>query len=153
MTDRLQPDFEIVAFFASDHAEAINGKLYVNGGFWTRLNYPQYPAVAGPLALVAVIKVPYHEYQEDHKVSFGLVDADGSAEPLRVEGVFRVGASPHLRRGDPTLMPVAIPVNGLRLERPGDYSFTLSIDETEHERYPFRASQVATPLRFQLEDE
>ncbi len=153
MTSSIGPTFEVVAFFAADHAEAVNGKVYLNGGFWNRLNYPQYPAVAGPLSLVAVISVPFHEYQEDHRFAIGLVDADGISEPLKIEGAFRMGASPDLRRGDPTLMPIAIPVSGLRLERPGDYRFTLAIDGEEFARYQFRAVQLAAPLRFEIESE
>jgi len=45
------------AFFTADHAEALNGKVYLNGGFWNRLNYPQHPAVIPTMALVAVVSV------------------------------------------------------------------------------------------------
>ena len=152
MTTTPHAKFEVIAFFAADHAEALNGKVYMNGGFWNRLNYPQYPAVVPTMALVAVVNVPFHQYQEDHSFSLGMVDADENPAPLRVEGKFRVGASPDLKRGDPTLMPIAIPVNGLRIERPGDYSFRLSLDGEEMSRYQFRAVHVTTPLRFQLEN-
>lgn len=43
-------------------------------------------------------------------------------------------------------------MNGLRIERPGDYSFTLSLDGEEMVRYGFRAVHVTTPLHFQLEN-
>lgn len=152
MTSQLRPSFDAVAFFAADHADAVNGKVYVNGGFWNKLSYPQYPAVVATMSLVAVIRIPFREYQEDHRFLLGMVDADGNALPLKVEGQFRVGASPDLRRGDPTLMPLAIPVSGLRIEAPGDYSFTLSVDGTELARYQVRAIQIATPLRFEIED-
>ena len=150
MTNGLQPSFGLVALFAADHAEAVNGKVYVNGGFWNRLSYPQYPAVVATMSLVAVVEIPFHEYQEDHGFALSMVDADGNTLPLKVEGQFRVGASPDLRRGDPTLMPLAVPITGLRIEKPGDYSFTLAIDGGELGRYQIRATQIATPLQFEL---
>lgn len=153
MTSQIQPSFEVMAFFVADHADAANGKVYVNGGFWNKLSYPQYPAVVATMSLVAVVRVPFHEYQEDHRFALGMVDADGNVLSLKVEGQFRVGESPDLRRGDPTLMPLAIPVNGLRIEAPGDYSFTLSLDGVERARYQVRAVQIAVPLRFEIEDD
>jgi hypothetical protein len=48
-------------------------------------------------------------------------------------------------------MPIAVSVNGLSIERPGDYSFTLAVDGIELARYQFRAVHVATALRFELE--
>lgn len=152
MTSGSLAKFEVVAFFASDHAEALNGKVYINGGFWNRLTYAQYPAVVPAMSVVAVIQVPFHEYQKDHQVRIGMVDEDGQPTPLKVDGTFRVGASAEMRPGDPTLMPIAIGISGLRIEQAGDYSFTLSIDGEELDRYPIRAVQVATPLRFMLED-
>jgi hypothetical protein len=47
-------------------------------------------------------------------------------------------------------MPIAIPITGLKIDRPGDYSFTLSIDGAELERYQVRAVQVAVPMKLEL---
>ena len=152
MTPDPRQRFEVVAFFPADHAEAVNGKVYLNGGFWNRLNFPEYPAVIGTMALIAVIHVPFHEYQEDHKFALGMVDADEKASPFHVEGVFRVGAAADLRRGDPTIMPIAVPVTGLKIDRAGDYSFTLDVDGSELARFQFRAVQLATPLKFELDN-
>jgi len=145
-----QTDFRVVSFFAADHAEAVNGKVYMNGGFWNRLRFPTYPAVIPSLALVAVIEVPYRAYHQDHHFRLGMEDADGNEVPLEVTGDFRMGAAPDIRVGDPTLMPIAIPITGLKIENPGDYSFTLSIDGTELDRYTMRAVQIATPMQLDL---
>jgi hypothetical protein len=143
-------DFRVLAFFAADHAEAIGGKVYVNGGFWNRLRFPTYPSIVPSLALVAVLEVPYRAYHQDHAFRLGMEDADGTVLPLEATGSFRVGAEPDLRVGDPTLMPIAIPITGLKIDRPGDYSFTLSIDGAELERYQVRAVQVAVPMKLEL---
>ena len=71
-----------------------------------------------------------------------MVDADEARLPLRIDGNVRVGASPHLNPGDPTMVPMAFPLNGVFLERAGDYWFVLSIDGNELGRYRIRAVQA-----------
>ena len=145
-------DFRVLAFFAADHAQAVGGKVYVNGGFWNRLRFPTYPSIVPSLALVAVLEVPYRAYHQDHGFRLGMEDADGNALELEATGTFRIGAEPDLRVGDPTLMPIAIPITGLKIDRPGDYAFTLSVDGAELERYQVRAIQVAATMKLELAD-
>src|SRR3712207_5970617 len=98
-------DFKALALFTADHAAVENGKLYVNGGFWDILRQPSYPAQVA-MSLVAVILVPSRAYQEDHQVVVEMVDADEERLPLRIGGSIRVGASPDLNPGDPTIVPL-----------------------------------------------
>jgi hypothetical protein len=145
-------DFRVLAFFAADHAQAVAGKVYVNGGYWNRLRFPTYPAIVPSLSLVAVLEVPYRAYHQDHNFRLGMEDADGNVLPLEATGSFRIGAEPDLRVGDPTLMPIAIPITGLKIDKPGDYAFTLSIDGAELERYQVRAVQTAVPMKLEFAD-
>lgn len=131
-------DFEALALFTADHAAVENGKVYVNGGFWDVLRQPSYPAQVA-IALVAVIKVPSGAYLEDHQVTVEMADADEERLPLRIEGSIRVGAAPDMKPGDPTTVPLAFPLNGVYLERAGDYWFVLSVDGDEIGRYRIRA--------------
>ena len=86
--------------------------------------------------------VPSRAYLEDHQISVSMIDADDNALPLRIDGNIRVGASPNLKPGDPTIVPMAFPLNGLTIEHAGDYWFVLSIDGKEIDRYRIRAVQV-----------
>ncbi len=133
-------DFEALAFFTADHAAVENNKLYVNGGFWNILPRDSFPArVIG--SLVAVIKVPATAYQENHRITIELADHNEESLPFRIDGEFRMGASPYLDRGDPSVISLAFPLEGLVLEQAGDYCFTLSIDGNELKRYRIRAVQ------------
>jgi hypothetical protein len=134
-------DFEPLALFTADHATVENGKVYVNGGFWDILNQSSYPAQVS-ISLVAVIKVPSIAYLEDHRVTVEMVDADEERLPLKIEGNVRVGAAPHLNPGEPSILPLAFPLNGVYLERAGDYWFVLSVDGDELARYRIRAVQT-----------
>jgi hypothetical protein len=133
-------DFEALAFFTADHAAVENNKLYVNGGFWNILLRDRFPArVTG--SLVAVIKVPARAYQETHHLTIGLTDHNDESLPFRVDGEFRVGGSPFLDRGDPSVVPLAFPLEGLVLDQAGDYCFALSVGRNELKRYRIRAIQ------------
>jgi hypothetical protein len=141
-------DFEALALFTADHAAEENGKVYVNGGFWNSIVFPSYPARVA-FSLVAVIEVPARAFLEDHRVTIEIVDADEERLPFRIDGNVRVGAHPHLNPGDPSLVSMAFPLNGLTLERAGDYWFVLSVDGNELKRYRVRAIQ-SVPIPQQL---
>ncbi len=143
-------DFKLLAFFPSDHATVENGKLYVHGGYWSRLNFPRYPQVVPAIALVAVLEVPFARYHAEHGFTIRMKDPDGKMLPLDIGGTFRVGAGPDMEYGDPTVMPITVPVYNLVLDRAGDYSFTFTLDGKELGRYPIRAVQVPVPLQFNL---
>lgn len=131
-------DFEAIALFTADHAAVESGKVYVNGGFWDVLTQPSYPAQVS-ISLVAIIKVPSTAYLEDHRVTVEMVDADEVRLPLKIEGNVRVSAAPHMNPGEPSTLPLAFPLNGVSIERAGDYWFVLSIDGDELTRYRIRA--------------
>lgn len=131
-------DFEALALFTADHAAVENGKVYVNGGFWDVLTQPSYPAQVS-ISLVAVIKVPSTAYLEDHRVTVEMVDADEVRLPLKIEGNVRVSAAPHMNPGEPSTLPLAFPLNGVSIERAGDYWFVLSVNGNELTRYRIRA--------------
>jgi hypothetical protein len=139
-------DIEVVAFFPADHAVVEGGKVYSNGAFWDRLRFPTYPQVFS-LSLVAVLKIPFRAYHQDHRFEIGMEDADGKELPLRVQGDFRVGSSADMRYGDPTVMPIAVNVNNVQVAKPADYSFVLRVDGAELGRYQIRAVQLALPIQ------
>jgi hypothetical protein len=130
--------------YLADHAVVESGKLYVHGALVTRLNLVSFP-IAHVMSVVAAVEVPWHAYQQDHTLTIGLLDDDGEPLPLNIEGTFRVGADPSMRRGDPTILPFAVTIP-LPLQRPGDYVLVLSVDGSELDRWSFRAQLgIAVP--------
>ncbi len=142
MPDAPPNDFRLLAFFLADHAEAINGKLYVHGGYWNRLASPSFPLVMAALTVVAMIEVPATKYQSDHRLAIQLEDADGRPLGMRVDGEFRVGAGPDMEVGEPTTIPLAMPIRGMSFERAGRYTLTLDIDGGPLGRYSVRVDQA-----------
>lgn len=104
-----------------------------------------------PMALVAVVEVPFSAYHAEHTLSLGLEDADGNTLPLHVDATFRVGADATMQYGDPTVMPLAVPVTNLVIPAAGDYSFTLSVDGERLGHYSVRALQVSVPVQLNVQ--
>lgn len=137
--------FKALGFFAADHAAEESGKVYVNGGYWSVLRFPAFPAVLPACSIVAVIQLPFHSTQKDHGFRIDLEGSDGEKLPLQIEGGFRAAPGLDSRYGEPGVIPVAVPIHGLGFDRPGDYSFVLIVNEQELARYSFRVIQVAFP--------
>lgn len=142
MTDAPLPlDLHAEAFFTADHAVVESGKLYVNGGFWSRLNFPSFPVVHN-FAVCVVLHIPWRAHHQNHSFAITFEDADGNMTSNRAEGQFQMGTPPDAKTGDYTIAPIAVTVNGFVLQRPGDYAAVLMIDGTEVSRWRFRAVQV-----------
>jgi Family of unknown function (DUF6941) len=137
----MRTDLHAEALFTADHAVVENGKLYVNGGYWNRMNFPSYPAVQ-TFAVVVVLHIPWRAHHQGHKFAISFEDADGQKTSVRLEGQFQAGTAPDMRTGDYSIVPLAVMVNNFVLQRPGDYAAVLEIDETEIRRWHFRAVQV-----------
>jgi hypothetical protein len=134
-------DLYAEAFFTADHAEAVGGKLYVNGGFWTRLNFPSFPTVL-TFSICAVLHIPWRAHHQKHTFAIFFEDADGQSAATRLEGDFQTAALPDMRAGDFSELPIAATVGNYVFQRPGDYAAVLHIDGTEIARWRVRAVQV-----------
>ena len=142
-TLRAVEGFRALGFFPADHAVVESSKLYVHGGYWTILRFRSFPATLSTCALAGVIQVPFHEHHADHVFEMGVEDAEREPLGTKIEGGFRVAAGIDSRYGESGVIPIAVVINGLSFDRPGDYSFFLKVDAKELARYHFRVMQVA----------
>ena len=142
MTDR--PDSLAIDMFLADHAEAINGKLYVMGGAWDRLQVPELPGpLPVPISVAVVITVPWSLTNKQFTFSLELVDVDNAPVVSAEEGgvfsiPFEVGRPPGLREGRPQKNVLSVTIGaGIEFEQPGTYSFRGMIDGDELNRATF----------------
>lgn len=128
----------------ADHAEAVNGKLYINGGGWTRI-------LAGfPSAVALVFQVPWDEANEKQVFDLELLDADGGVvgggdgQPIALSGDFETGRPPGMRRGTPTTHAVAVNIGPLPLVPGTRYEWRLTWNGENHEEWslPFETAPV-----------
>ncbi|RNM16319.1 DUF6941 family protein [Nocardioides pocheonensis] len=120
----------------ADAAEVTNGKVSSLGAGWSVTATP-----TPPMALVAVIDVPWDQTNQKHQLVIELRDADGRAvsfqrgpegQPLpalHVEAEFEVGRPPGVPAGTPMRHQLAIALaGGVPLAAGEKYEFHLTID-------------------------
>ncbi len=132
-----------------DHAEAVNGKLFINGAginvFWVAAKPPH--SIRATIAMV--IHVPYTATNQPHVVTVDLVDEDGNPvvpwapegaqqrPAVRLQANFNVGRPAKLSPGEEQTFPLAlgfqVPFADL-----GRYAFRVAIDDEHARSLPFR---------------
>lgn len=127
----------------ADHAEAVNGKLYVTGGCWDRLAAMQLPTQHPHLSLAACILVPWNSTNEKHTLEVRLTDEDGhDILPQPLTNQFEVGRPPGTPAGSDITTLFVINFNLLSLSKAGRYAFTIAVDGQELGRTGFDLVQI-----------
>jgi hypothetical protein len=146
-----------------DYAEVSGGKLFITGAGISQLGTvttdPPHPV---SVALAIVVRIPWGKTNQQHRLVIELLSEIDTGPAQRVplgdqvpEGVdqslagtivalFNAGRAPTMLPGEETLMPVALPMQGLPLPRLGSYFFSISIDGTEVDRVSFRVASLMT---------
>ncbi len=135
----------VLAFFAADHVSlAPDGKLYVNGGFYSLLRFPAFPAMLPTLGIAAVLEMPFQDTMQDHSIRIGLRGPEHQELPLRVEAQFRTAPSIEAQYREPQLVPFGLTISNVEIPAPGVYNLVLWIDNVEKKTYRMRVIQ--TPM-------
>jgi hypothetical protein len=136
---------ELSTFVIADHAEAVNGKLYLVGGAWNRISATALPVVHHHLSVAVVLHVPWEAANQHHQIELRLVDADGQAMiPEPIHGQLETGRPPHLRTGDEQMVVLCFNLNSLRFESAGTYEFRFLVDGAEMGQLSFQVALVDT---------
>jgi len=122
----------------ADHAEIVNGKLYLMGGGWDTYNATQVP-VNVRMAIAIGVRIEWDETNKPVPVRVYVEDDDG-LEIVRAEGALNVGRPPHLPPGSGQLaqMAVTLPAN---VPQFGGYRVRIVAGE------PDRVDELAIPFR------
>ena len=124
---------EIEYLLLADHAEAVNGKLYVMGAGWTDLNRPSLPTPDSPpppshFALGVSVLVPWTETNRRHHLVLRVESEDGEPQLATVEADLEVGRPPGLRPGSDQRAVLAINAD-LQFPIPGGYRVVAELAE------------------------
>jgi hypothetical protein len=127
-----------------DYAQVAEGKLFVSGAGWNRTSSP------ATFGLAIMVHVPYDRANdrlklivalEDEEGQPGVLEADGSFEPLGGEWVFEVGRPPGQAKGEAMIAPFALNMQGVPLRADTGFAWRARIDgepEDPHWRCSFR---------------
>lgn len=112
-------------FLLVDSAQVANGKLFILGGGWARLTTTQIPVTRTFETAIRVV-VPWTETNRPHPLELQVENEDGQAlleTPVKAE--IRVGRPAQLKDGTDQVVPLALRVGPVTLEREGRYALIL----------------------------
>ena len=115
---------EIESVLLANHAEAINGLLYVSGGGWShhwRGAHPAGQPVASQLAFAATITAPAGEPAAEIPFTVRIIAADGN-EVMRADGTMSMGP------GDAVSMKRTALAANVGIAFPGDGRYELTVE-------------------------
>lgn len=133
-----QERIRVDCYLLADAAQESNGKLFILGGGWSQIHVAG-PDVAVPsIALAMRVVVPWGETNRNLRFEIQLEDLDrnkllGDAPVAEIA----VGRPPDLPPGSEQPVPLALTFNNLVFQRPGNYMFTISLDDVELNRAVF----------------
>lgn len=132
--------------FLADSVSSEDGKLHAQGAGWNRILTAGLPTLQGRIGLGLVLRVPAAEAGAEHTLEVALHGPDGALVPLgvvagdgespiqAVTGTFSVDTDGEVEE---ELLPVAINVDGLRLEQAGIHRFVIAVDGDPVRSLPF----------------
>lgn len=128
----------------ADHAEVVNGKLYLMGGGWDTTYAPQAPALVR-LCVATGVRIDWGELGREFPVLIVIEDDDGG-ELVRIQGAVSATQAPHSVPGSAQLAQIAASLP-LTLSAFGGYRVHISVGpegEAEHCNLPFRLVELST---------
>jgi len=126
-----------------DAAQVQSGKLFILGGGFDTINVPGLPATQRNLSLAMVAEVGQEDRQRDLELNIELVDEDGKPVGVEAKGKLRVGASPNLPPGAPSVVPIVSPFQNITFAEAKGYAFVVSLEGEELARIRFRVVQAS----------
>jgi hypothetical protein len=116
---------EVISAMLADAATALNGKLYVHGGGWDSLMVRQFPAAHPSMALAVLLSADATEAPGTGEFRVQLVDEDGNDTGVGAAAALGLAPGPFSKAGQRSLVPIAVPFNEIRFEKPGTYEFRM----------------------------
>ncbi|HEY2916190.1 MAG TPA: hypothetical protein VGI98_03145 [Candidatus Limnocylindrales bacterium] len=131
----------IHSLMLADSAQAVDGKLYILGGAWNMLRFPEFPTSL-MVGISVAIDVDWTETNARHHLDIHFEDADGTAMDPRIGADFEAGRPPGAIPG--AELRVVMAVNGpVAIPEPGQYAAVASVGGVELARARFQA--IAAP--------
>jgi hypothetical protein len=132
---------QIHALMLADSAQAVDGKLYVLGGAWNMLRFPEFPASL-MVGIAVAIDVDWTETNARHHLDIHFEDADGNAMDPTIGADFEAGRPPGAIAG--AELRVVMAVNGpIAIPAPGQYAAVALVGGVELARSRFQAILAA----------
>ncbi len=136
---------EIEFLLTADHAEAVNGKLYMMGGGWDRRGVMDFKQPQG-FAVVIGVSVPWNDTNRPIPLRMALLDADGGEVMPPFQTQLTIGRPPNAQPGQRLRVMMSLNLMAM-LPRAGQYVIDATVDDVATRRITFYADQVQPPTR------
>lgn len=124
----------------ADAAASAEGKLYIHGAGWNRINVASFP-VTYAFAVAVQLCIPWTDTNQPCRIEFDIVDDDERSifpdEAQKINGEIVAGRPPALEVGDEQVVSIALRVNP-EFQRPGHYTAVIRLDGVIANRARFR---------------
>lgn len=119
----------------ADHAEAVNGKLYMTGGGWNVLRLPELPH-EWAFHIALGIDIGWHETNATHELQVGIHDPDGVELGEGLTASFETGRPPGMPTGQEQRLVMSIGASAT-FAAAGPHAAVVQVDDEEIGRARF----------------
>lgn len=119
----------------ADHAEAVNGKLYMTGGGWNVLRLPELPH-EWAFHIALGIDIAWHETNATHELRVTIHDPDGIELGEGLAASFETGRPPGMPAGQEQRLVMSIGASAT-FAASGPHAAVVQVDEEEIGRARF----------------
>jgi hypothetical protein len=136
----------VESLILANHAESVNGLLYISGGGWNvhhRIVPPGSTATLSHLGLALIIAVPWHQTNLTHNLIIEFRDEDANVL-ANINSKLNMGRPPGLRPGTMQYANVGLPMD-IVFPHPGDYEIVARIEgiEDSERRWTFQVRDIS----------
>lgn len=138
---------KIDVLILANHAEAINGLLYLSGGGWTDTHRQIRGGIVptNHFGIGISVRVPWHETNQPHKFVLEVQNEDATVTIMRADGDINIGRPSQLAPGDIQHAVLAINVDTV-FPAPGGYRVIATINgDKSVATWPFRVHDTHIP--------
>lgn len=127
----------------ADHAEAVNGKLYMTGGGWNVLRLPELPH-DWAFHIALGLDVAWHETNDPHELEVNIQDPDGVELGEGLSANFETGRPPGMTAGQEQRLVMSIGTTAT-FSTAGPHAAVVKVDGEELGRTRFYLMEGAPP--------
>jgi hypothetical protein len=127
----------------ADHAEAVNGKLYMTGGGWNVLRLPELPH-DWAFHIALGIDVAWHETNDPHELQVNIQDPDGVELGEGLSANFETGRPPGMTAGQEQRLVMSIGTTAT-FSTAGPHAAVVNVDGEELGRARFYLMEGPPP--------
>jgi hypothetical protein len=127
----------------ADHAEAVNGKLYMTGGGWNVLRLPELPH-DWAFHIALGIDVAWHETNDPHELQVNIQDPDGVELGEGLAANFETGRPPGMTAGQEQRLVMSIGTTAT-FSTAGPHAAVVNVDGEELGRARFYLMEGPPP--------